>query len=100
MAKLFLPLDHIVWEFLSKQQNLKNFQIIKYKSKLLATQRSYNIFHARKDGATSPLNIAFSTLNLSGPSSKDTHRENTPSNKTKALTKRINMGVWEICTLN
>ena len=31
---------------------------------------------------------------------KDTHRENTPSNKTQGLTKSINMGIWEIDALN
>ena len=31
---------------------------------------------------------------------KDTYRENTSSNKTEALTKSINMGIWEIGTLN
>ena len=31
---------------------------------------------------------------------KDTHRENTPSNKTQALTKSFNMGTWVIGTLN
>ena len=31
---------------------------------------------------------------------KNTHRENTPSSKTKALTKSMNMRIWEIGTLN
>ena len=31
---------------------------------------------------------------------KDTHRENTPSNKTQAPAKSINMGIWVIGTLN
>ena len=31
---------------------------------------------------------------------KDTHRENTPSNKTEALTKCMNMYIWEIGILN
>ena len=31
---------------------------------------------------------------------KDTHRENTPSNKTKALKKSVIMCIWEIGTLN
>ena len=31
---------------------------------------------------------------------KDTHRENTPSNKTEALTKSINMYSWTIGILN
>ena len=31
---------------------------------------------------------------------KDTRKENTPPNKTKALTKRVNMRIWEIGTLN
>ena len=31
---------------------------------------------------------------------KDTHRENTPSNKTKALTEIMNMCFREICTLD
>ena len=31
---------------------------------------------------------------------KDTHREKAPSNKTPALRKRTNMGVWAIGTLN
>ena len=31
---------------------------------------------------------------------KDTHRENTPSKKTQALTKSINMGIWVIGSLN
>ena len=30
----------------------------------------------------------------------DTRKENTPSNKTKALTKSINMRILEIGTLN
>ena len=30
---------------------------------------------------------------------KDTHRENTSSNKTQALTKSMNMGIWEIVAL-
>ena len=31
---------------------------------------------------------------------KDTHRENTPSNKTKALKKSVIMCIWETGTLN
>ena len=31
---------------------------------------------------------------------KGTHRENTPSDKTEALTKNMNMYIWIICTLN
>ena len=31
---------------------------------------------------------------------KDTHCENTPSNKTEALTKRMNIYVWAIGKLN
>ena len=31
---------------------------------------------------------------------KNTHRENTPSNKTKALIKSTNMSIWEIGALN
>ena len=31
---------------------------------------------------------------------KDTRRENAPSNKTQALTKSINMGIWVIGILN
>ena len=31
---------------------------------------------------------------------KDTHREKTPSNKTPALRKSTNMGVWAVGTLN
>ena len=30
---------------------------------------------------------------------KDTHRENTTSNKTEALTKSMNMYIWAIGTL-
>ena len=31
---------------------------------------------------------------------KDTHREKAPSNKTPALRKSANMGVWAVGTLN
>ena len=31
---------------------------------------------------------------------KDTHREKTPSNKTPALRKSTNLGVWAVGTLN
>ena len=31
---------------------------------------------------------------------KNTHRENTPSHKTEALTKGMNMYIWAIGTLN
>ena len=31
---------------------------------------------------------------------KDTRRENTPSNKTEALTNSMNMHIWTIGTLN
>ena len=31
---------------------------------------------------------------------KDTHREKAPSNKTPALTKSINMGIWVDSTTN
>ena len=31
---------------------------------------------------------------------KDTHREKAPSNKTPALWKSTNMGVWAVGTLN
>ena len=31
---------------------------------------------------------------------KDTHRENTPSNKTKALAKGMNMRIWGIRQVN
>ena len=31
---------------------------------------------------------------------KDTHKEKAPSNKTPALRKSMNMGVWAIGTLN
>ena len=31
---------------------------------------------------------------------KDTHREKAPSNKTPALTKSMNMGIWVIGTSN
>ena len=31
---------------------------------------------------------------------KDTHKEKTPSNKTPALTKGTNMGIWVVCTSN
>ena len=30
----------------------------------------------------------------------DTHRENTHSNKTKALNNNINMRIWEVGTVN
>ena len=35
-----------------------------------------------------------------GFSLKDTHREKVPSNKTPALRKSTNMGVWAVVTLN
>ena len=31
---------------------------------------------------------------------KDTHREKVPSNKTPALTKSTNMGIWVVGTSN
>ena len=31
---------------------------------------------------------------------KDTHREKAPSNKTPALTKSTNMGIWVVDTTN
>ena len=31
---------------------------------------------------------------------KDTHREKAPSNKTPALTKSTNMGIWVVGTSN
>ena len=31
---------------------------------------------------------------------KDTDRENAPSNKTPALTKSMNMGIWVVGTTN
>ena len=31
---------------------------------------------------------------------KDTHKEITPSNKTQALAKSMNVDIWVICTLN
>ena len=31
---------------------------------------------------------------------KDTHTEKAPSNKTEALTKSTNMGIWEVCISN
>ena len=31
---------------------------------------------------------------------RDTHRENTPSNKTKARTKTMSTRIWKIGTLN
>ena len=31
---------------------------------------------------------------------EDTHREKAPSNKTPALTKSTNVGVWAVGTLN
>ena len=31
---------------------------------------------------------------------KDTHREKAPSNKTPAIIKSTNMGVWAVGTLN
>ena len=31
---------------------------------------------------------------------KDTHREKGPSNKTPALAKSINMGIWVVGTIN
>ena len=34
------------------------------------------------------------------PQFKDTHSENTPSNKTQALTKSMNMGIWVVGTSN
>ena len=34
------------------------------------------------------------------PDVKDTHREKTPSNKTPALRKSTNIGVWGVGTLN
>ena len=33
-------------------------------------------------------------------SEKDHYRENTPSNKTQALTKSMNMNIWVIGTFN
>ena len=30
---------------------------------------------------------------------KDTHKESTPSNKTQAHTKSMNMGIWKVVTL-
>ena len=38
-----------------------------------------------------------SCLNSCG--NKDTHRENTPSNKVEALTRSVNMYIWAINTL-
>ena len=32
--------------------------------------------------------------------SKDTHKKNTTLNKTRTLTKSMNMGIWPICALN
>ena len=31
---------------------------------------------------------------------KDTHRENTPSNKTQTFTESVNMNVWVVSTPN
>ena len=31
---------------------------------------------------------------------KDTHRENTPSNKTETFTKNMNMSIWAVGILN
>ena len=31
---------------------------------------------------------------------KDSHREKAPSNKTPALTKKMNMGIWVVGTSN
>ena len=31
---------------------------------------------------------------------KDTHRKNAPLNKTQALTKSVNMGIWKVGTSN
>ena len=31
---------------------------------------------------------------------KDTHREKAPSKKARALRKSMNMGVWDVGTLN
>ena len=36
---------------------------------------------------------------FSGNCFKDTHRENTPSNKTQALTKSMNISIWVVSTL-
>ena len=35
-----------------------------------------------------------------GSKLKDTHREKTPSNKTPALAKSTNMGIWVVGTTN
>ena len=44
---------------------------------------------------------SMSFRNLALPSCiKDTHRENTPSNKTAALTKSMNVHIWAIGILN
>ena len=42
----------------------------------------------------------FQKMNVAWDVIKDTHRENTPSNKTQALTKSMNMDIWKIGTLN
>ena len=39
-------------------------------------------------------------FNLHGCTFKDTHRGNIPSNKTKALTKVMNIYIWAIDRLN
>ena len=31
---------------------------------------------------------------------KDTHKDKTPSNKTPAITKSTNMGIWDVGTSN
>ena len=41
-----------------------------------------------------------SYFNVNTVAFKDTHREKTPSNKTPALRKSTNMGVWTVGRLN
>lgn len=47
-----------------------------------------------------PKNQVLILVFMNGWNLKDTHKENTPSNKTLGLPKNINLDIWVIGTLN
>ena len=44
--------------------------------------------------------LRFGDLSIQKISLKDTHMENVPSNKTKALAKSATMGIWVVSASN
>ena len=85
-----------------------DFSNILHEEGLIATRKALDTRKDQTISADSLIHLAecvlnnniFDSISISNSIFKDTHRENTPLNKTEALPKSMNMYIWATGTLN